>query len=131
MSADTDRRRNFTYEDVNIRAAETIASVSARAGVQRFVQVSHLNAAHNSTSAFYRTKRAGEDAVRSVFPNATIVRPAAMYGWEDKLLNKLYRTQTALKHNERYLTSSCNRLAHLVQAQRRRDSCSPRPRTER
>lgn len=31
----------------------------------------------------------GEDVVRSIFPETTIVRPAPMYGFEDRLLHKL------------------------------------------
>ncbi|KAH7103489.1 NAD(P)-binding protein [Auriculariales sp. MPI-PUGE-AT-0066] len=91
--------KNFDYHAVNVEAARTIANVTARAGVPRFVQVSHLNAAHDSPSAFYRTKRQGEDAVRQEFPNATIVRPATMFGWEDKLLNKLHRWPIWFKLN--------------------------------
>lgn len=53
------------------------------------MHVSHLNASPDSSSAFYRTKFEGEERVKDVFPNATIVRPAAMYGYEDKLLNNM------------------------------------------
>jgi uncharacterized protein YbjT (DUF2867 family) len=54
--------------------------------------VSHLNASHSSKSQFYRAKAEGEDRVRAAFPNATIVRPSAMYGYEDKLLNNIAST---------------------------------------
>lgn len=51
--------------------------------------MSHLNASPDSTSAFYRTKFEGEERVKSVFPSATVVRPGAMYGYEDRLLNNM------------------------------------------
>ena len=101
----TSLRRNFTYEDVNVTTAETIADVCARVGVPRFVHVSHLNAEFDSPSKFYHTKAIGEEVVRDAFPDATIVRPAAMFGWEDKLLNKLYRTSCMSLH-PRLLTRS-------------------------
>jgi NADH dehydrogenase (ubiquinone) 1 alpha subcomplex subunit 9 len=70
-----------------MRIPQSIASVSAAAKVARLIHVSHLNASPDSTSKFYRTKWHGEKAVRSEFPEATIVRPAGMYGYEDWLLN--------------------------------------------
>lgn len=81
--------RNFSFDDVHAKGAELIASVAAQNGVERFVHVSHLNAAHDSPSAFYRSKAAGEELVKEAFPAATIVRPAIMFGYEDKLLNNM------------------------------------------
>ncbi|KAJ9113892.1 hypothetical protein QFC19_000086 [Naganishia cerealis] len=80
--------RNFTYEDVNVTGPELIARVCREAGVPRFVHVSHLNAASDSPSAFYRTKYEGERRVRDAFGRAaTIVRPGPLFGAEDWLLN--------------------------------------------
>ncbi|KAF8443078.1 39kDa subunit of Ndufa9, NADH ubiquinone oxidoreductase [Boletus edulis BED1] len=81
--------KNFKYADVHVAGAERIAKVAADSGVERFVHVSHLNASSDSPSAFYRTKFEGEERVKDVFPGATIVRPGAMYGYEDKLLNNM------------------------------------------
>lgn len=82
--------RNFSYEDVNVTGARTIASVCADVGVPRLVHVSHLNADPNSASKFYRTKYEGEKAVREAFgEEATIVRPGALFGSEDWLLNAI------------------------------------------
>ena len=91
----TDRRssysdhRNFKFADVHVAGAERIAKVAAQVGVQRMVHVSHLNASATSPSQFYRTNAEGEERVKSVFPSATIVRPASMFGCEDKLLNNM------------------------------------------
>jgi len=81
--------KNFDFTAVNKTAAEAIAGISADCGVPRLVHVSHLNAAHDSTSKFYRTKAEGEDAVKAAFPSAIIVRPSQMYGIEDKFLNSM------------------------------------------
>lgn len=55
----------------------------------RLVHVSHLNASSSSPSKFYQSKAKGEEAVKAAFPSATIIRPAAMFGYEDKLLNNI------------------------------------------
>ncbi|KAG9315915.1 hypothetical protein JVU11DRAFT_3566 [Chiua virens] len=81
--------KNFKYADVHVAGAERIAQVAADNGVGRFVHVSHLDASPDSPSAFYRTKFEGEERVKNAFPSATIIRPAAMYGYEDKLLNNM------------------------------------------
>ena len=75
--------------DVNATGAGRIASVAAKAGVPRLVHVSHLNASSNSASRFYQSKAAGDELVQEAFPNATIVRPAIMYGYEDRLLQNM------------------------------------------
>jgi NADH dehydrogenase (ubiquinone) 1 alpha subcomplex subunit 9 len=81
--------RNFNFFDVQTEGARRLARISQLNGVSRFVHVSHLNADHNSPSTFYRFKAAGEEAVSDVFPGATIVRPAALFGHEDKFLNSI------------------------------------------
>lgn len=81
--------KNFSMADVNIGLTERIAQATKEAGVPRFVHVSSYNADVNSDSVFYATKGLGEQVVRDILPDATIVRPAPMYGREDNLLNYL------------------------------------------
>lgn len=81
--------RNFNYHSVHAKGAATIAKVAAENGVSRFVHVSHLNASLDSKSQFYKTKAEGEAMVKEAFPGATIVRPGALFGYEDKLLNNM------------------------------------------
>lgn len=85
----SDARRNFDLEDVNVEGAERIAEAVAKYDIDRFVHVSSYNADKNSSSEFFRTKGRAEEVVRSIFPETTIVRPAPVFGFEDKLLNKL------------------------------------------
>ncbi|ETW81816.1 hypothetical protein HETIRDRAFT_475334 [Heterobasidion irregulare TC 32-1] len=81
--------KNFSYRDANALGPARIADISAKSGVSRFVHVSHLNAAADSPSKFYQAKAEGEALVKDAFPAATIVRPASMFGYEDKLLNNI------------------------------------------
>ncbi|KAH9841826.1 NADH dehydrogenase [Rhodofomes roseus] len=81
--------KNFSYDAVHVQGAERIAKIAAKVGVPRLVHVSHLNASHDSPSEFYKSKARGDDLVREAFPDATIVRPAIMFGYEDRLLNNM------------------------------------------
>ncbi|KAF2399910.1 NADH-ubiquinone oxidoreductase 40 kDa subunit, mitochondrial [Trichodelitschia bisporula] len=81
--------KNFDLDDVHVWGAERIAEAVAKYDVDRFVHVSSFNANKHSPSEFYRTKGLGEEAVRRIFPETTIVRPAPLFGYEDKLLNTL------------------------------------------
>ncbi|KAI8060453.1 hypothetical protein BC940DRAFT_312045 [Gongronella butleri] len=84
--------KNFTYDDVHVKGARLMAEIAADAGVSRFIQVSALNASEDSSSKFLQSKALGEKAVKEVFPDATIVRPATMWGHEDRFLNRIAGT---------------------------------------
>ncbi|KAF7982927.1 hypothetical protein HWV62_25214 [Athelia sp. TMB] len=81
--------KNFKYSDVHAKGAQRIARIAAESGVSRFVHLSHLNASHDSKSSFLRSKAEGEELVKEAFPAATIIRPGAMYGLEDRLLTNM------------------------------------------
>ncbi|EIM22301.1 NAD(P)-binding protein [Wallemia mellicola] len=91
--------KNFSYEDVHTKVASDIASIATQEGIERLIHVSHFNAAHDSPSAFYRAKQAGEDLVRENFDGATIVRPSTMYGHEDRFLQQMAFWTIAYKLN--------------------------------
>ncbi|KAH6649614.1 hypothetical protein F5144DRAFT_607736 [Chaetomium tenue] len=81
--------KNFSLGDVHIEGTERIAEAVAKYNVDRFIHVSSYNANPDSASEFYATKGYGEKVARDIFPETTIVRPAPMFGFEDKLLLKL------------------------------------------
>ena len=85
--------RNFDIRSVNAVGAEKIAKIAAESGVSQFYQLSHLNASAKSPSELYRAKAEGEELVKAAFPTATIIRPAIMFGYEDKLLNNMAGTK--------------------------------------
>ena len=51
------------------------------------MHVSSIIADKKSTSEWARVKAEGEAKVLKAFPNATIIKPAAMFGYDDKFLN--------------------------------------------
>ncbi|EUC46376.1 hypothetical protein COCMIDRAFT_25588 [Bipolaris oryzae ATCC 44560] len=81
--------KNFDLEDVHVHGTERIADAVAKYDIDRFVHVSSHSARLNSPSEFYRTKARGEQVARSIYPETTIVRPAPMFGFEDRLLHRL------------------------------------------
>eukprot|EP00744_Colponema_vietnamica_P001730 GILI01002834.1.p1 GENE.GILI01002834.1~~GILI01002834.1.p1 ORF type:complete len:359 (-),score=106.19 GILI01002834.1:92-1111(-) len=86
----------FSVESVQVKAAREIAQAAKDAGAKRFVHFSCLGASKHSPSAFLRAKALGEEAVRDIFPNAIIIRPADMIGYEDRLLCRMARQATRL-----------------------------------
>ena len=80
-------RVNYSYEETNVDVARTIAKAAREAGCEHFIHVSCAAQSPDSPVAWARAKAKGEQAVLEEFPNATIVRPCALFGPEDRLLN--------------------------------------------
>eukprot|EP01038_Epipyxis_sp_PR26KG_P004571 gene4571-6444_t len=80
---------NYTFEDVNVNIPAKIAELSKKAGVKNFVHVSALAADLTAESRWAQTKAQGEIAVREAFPDAIIVKPATVFGAEDRFLNRI------------------------------------------
>ena len=95
--------RNFSFDDVHVKAARSIARLARECGVQRLIHFSALNASPTPPAIIWRKpsrflqskvslafsshdarrvnfQYAGELAVREEFPGATIFRPSAIYG---------------------------------------------------
>ena len=67
------------FNVVNRDGARAVAQAAGTAG-SRFILVSSLAAREPQLSNYAASKRAGEDAVREVLPDALVVRPPAIYG---------------------------------------------------
>ncbi|KAL5007556.1 hypothetical protein ScPMuIL_016362 [Solemya velum] len=85
--------KNFKFNDVNNEGARRIARLARESGVERLIHFSALNASPTPQeiyikggSQFLKTKYDGELAVKEEFPDATIFRPADIYGSEDRFL---------------------------------------------
>lgn len=77
-----------SFEAVHARGAHAVAEAAHAAGVRTFVQMSALGADPDSPSRYARTKAVGEQAVREVYPDATIFRPSVVFGPEDDFFNR-------------------------------------------
>lgn len=85
--------KNFKFDDVHVEGARLLARVAKKAGVEKFIHVSALNCAERPEpifskhgSKFLSSKHKGEQAVLEEFPEATIFRPADVYGQEDRFM---------------------------------------------
>ena len=78
-----------TFEAVHVQGAETVAREAVAAGVARLVLVSGIGADADSRSPYIRARGRGELMAQQTFPEATIVRPGAMFGPGDALFGTL------------------------------------------
>jgi uncharacterized protein YbjT (DUF2867 family) len=75
------------FDAVQGKGAATVANAAAAVGA-RMVHVSAIGADENSQASYGRSKAAGEKAVRSAVPSATILRPSVVFGPEDQFTNR-------------------------------------------
>ena len=83
------KKGDVTFEAVHVQGAETVAREALRRGVTRLVLISGIGADPRSRSTYIRSRGRGELAVQRTFPDATIVRPSAMFGPGDALFSTL------------------------------------------
>jgi len=76
-----------TFDTVQAEGAGAVAKAAAAAGA-RMVHVSAIGADENSSSRYARAKAAGERAVLSAVPSATVLRPSVVFGPEDQFTNR-------------------------------------------
>jgi NADH dehydrogenase len=77
-----------TYRAIHVEGARRVALAAQRRGVTRLIHISALGASLTSPAISDRTKAEGEQAVREVFPQATIVRPSLTFGEDDHFFSK-------------------------------------------
>jgi uncharacterized protein YbjT (DUF2867 family) len=77
-----------TFDRVHHTGPARLARLAREAGIERFVHISAIGADPRSSSAYARTKAAGEAAVRDAFPTVTILRPSVVFGAEDQFFNR-------------------------------------------
>lgn len=89
--------KNFKFDKVHVDGARLIAKCAKESGVERLIHVSALNCSEHPPkvmqkggSKFLKSKFHGEQAVLEEFPDATIFRPADIYGQEDRFLRLLH-----------------------------------------
>jgi uncharacterized protein YbjT (DUF2867 family) len=76
-----------SFEAVQALGAGAVAKAAAAVGAS-MVHVSAIGADENSLSRYGRSKAAGEKAVLSAVPSATILRPSVVFGPEDQFTNR-------------------------------------------
>jgi NADH dehydrogenase (ubiquinone) 1 alpha subcomplex subunit 9 len=90
-------QKNYSFQDVNVGIASQIAELCTEMQVDNLIHLSSAAVSPDHPSEWARTKYEGEQAVKSIYPWATIIRPTQLFGTEDKFLHffsnmaKMYR----------------------------------------
>jgi uncharacterized protein YbjT (DUF2867 family) len=77
-----------TCRAIHVEGARRVALAAQRRGVTRLIHLSALGVSAASPAISDRTKAEGEQAVRAVFPQATIVRPSLVFGEDDHFFSR-------------------------------------------
>jgi uncharacterized protein YbjT (DUF2867 family) len=77
-----------TFKSVMDEGAGHVAEAARQAGARTLVHVSAIGASAKAPSIYARSKAAGEQAVKQVFPDAVILRPSIVFGPEDDFFNR-------------------------------------------
>jgi NADH dehydrogenase len=78
-----------TFAAVHEDGAQNVARQTAAAELERLVHISGIGADADHRSRYMRSRGRGEELVREAFPDATILRPSAMFGPGDALFTTL------------------------------------------
>jgi uncharacterized protein YbjT (DUF2867 family) len=84
-------RGTETFDAMHVMAAERLANEARKAGVEYLVHISGIGADEQSSSPYIRARGRGEQAVRGIFGGATVIRPAVLFGLDDRFLNTLIK----------------------------------------
>lgn len=80
-----------TFHSVHVESAERVAAQARLSGVERLAHVSGIGSDAASPSLYIRKRGEGELAVRATFAEATLIRPAVMFGPDDAFLNPILK----------------------------------------
>ncbi|WFU41757.1 complex I NDUFA9 subunit family protein [Bradyrhizobium sp. CB82] len=80
-----------TFHSVHVESARRLAARARRAGVKRLIHLSGIGSDATSPSLYIRKRGEGELAVRAAFSEATLVRPAVMFGPDDAFLTTILK----------------------------------------
>lgn len=76
------------FDKVHVAGSRNVAEAAAEAGCSALVQMSAIGADTGSPSDYGRSKGEAEEAVRSAFSSAIIMRPSIVFGREDQFINR-------------------------------------------
>ncbi len=76
------------FATIHARGAQNVAAAAAAAGVENLVHISAIGANLRAEADYARSKGAGEAAVKTAFPRATILRPSIVFGPDDDFFNR-------------------------------------------
>jgi len=85
------KRRGYTFEEIDAAGTERLVAAAKDGGVKRFVYLSGAGAAPDARYHWFRAKWRAETAVRGSGIPYVIFRPSWVFGPEDAALNRFLR----------------------------------------
>ena len=82
-------RPGATFHRIHAEGARHVARQAKQADVERLIHISGVGAAAGSGSPYIQSRGVGERLVKEAFDSVTILRPSAIFGPGDALLNTL------------------------------------------
>ena len=79
----------LTFDGIHVAGARTVAEAAREAGVTTLIHLSGIGADPASSSPYVSARGRGEEAVRTAFEKAMILRPSVMVGPGDAFLSTL------------------------------------------
>jgi NADH dehydrogenase len=80
--------RQNTFDAVHHQFPARLAELAAEQKLEKLVHVSSLAADEHSDSDYATSKALGDQAILSIYPDATIFRPSLIFGPEDDFFNR-------------------------------------------
>lgn len=84
-----DPKKGFTYENIDGRGTEVLATVLKEQYMDRVLYISGAGAGQNRTEPWFVAKDRAEQALKENTKQWTMFRPSWMYGPQDQALNKI------------------------------------------
>lgn len=81
--------RGITFEKMHVLATANLLNAAARAGANRYLQMSALGSRAAAVSCYHKTKWEAEESVRRSDLEWTIFRPSLIFGPRDAFINML------------------------------------------
>jgi len=76
------------FVEVQHKGADFVSRIASELGVKKLVHISAIGANIDSKSKYASSKGLGESSVMKNFPDAVILRPSIVFGFEDKFFNR-------------------------------------------
>ena len=82
-------RDDATFQAIHVAGAARLARRAREAGVARLAHISGIGSDPDADSPYVAARGQGEQAVRTAFPDANLLRPSVMFGAGDAFLRNL------------------------------------------
>jgi len=76
------------FVEVQHKGADFVSRIASELGVKKLVHISAIGADIDSKSKYASSKGLGEASIMKNFPDAIILRPSIVFGFEDKFFNR-------------------------------------------